>query len=480
MGIYRFFVSGYLLAFATLVPGYAQQKPASRPNMVLFIADDLGVKDIGPYGNTIVRTPHLDRLAKESLVFNRAFAASPTCGPSRSSLLTGLLPMRHGAHGNHSGVNEGTLSLIHYLSESGYDVAIAGKLHVGPVSVFPFERIAGTNVREPGYENKPGLYHDLDLGPVDAWLGKRKGGKPFVLVVADHSPHVIWPEKPTYEPSGVDVPEIHIDTEDTRKARARYYTDVTKMDSNVGLLLDLLERHSLAGNSVLMFTADQGPQWAFGKWGLYDYGVQVPLIIRWPGHIAPSTRTDALVSHVDILPTLMEISKRQPPSDIDGRSFFEVLANSNATHREMVFASHTGDQQMNRSPMRMLRTARYKYILNLAPDELYNTHMNLANDHDGGREYWPSWQEMSFKDTHAAEVLWRYHHRPEEELYDLSNDPWERVNLAQDEKYAELMAEFRRQMAMWRKQQGDTKTGPEEDITTPRKPGEPPIAPYVF
>lgn len=473
-------VKQYLVLVLAGLLGYGQVQGQTLPNIVIFIADDLGVNDIGPYGNTVVRTPHLDELANESLRFKQAFAASPTCGPSRSSLLTGLLPLRHGAHGNHSGVNDGTASMIQRLSELGYRVAIAGKLHVGPETVFPFERIGGTNVPEPGFEQNPGLRHDLNLKPVDTWMGKLDKDKPFALVVADHSPHVIWPEVATYTTAEVDIPKIHIDTEDTRKARARYYTDVTKMDANVGTLLALMDKHGLTSNSMVIFTADQGPQWAFGKWGLYDYGIQVPLLVRWPGHIAPNTTTAALVSQIDIMPTLIELAGDIPPEDIDGKSFLRLFENPGQDHREMVFASHTGDLQMNRSPMRMLRTARYKYILNLAPDEVYHTHMNLANDHDGGREYWPSWRRESFRDAHAAAVLWRYHHRPQEELYDLEQDPWEQRNLAQDETHVELMETFRKQMARQRQQQGDTKTGPETEAPVPRKPGEAPIAPYVF
>src|SRR5690606_17032228 len=158
------------------------QGNASLPNMVIFIGDDLAVRDIGPYGNRIVRTPNLDKLSNESLVFDKAFAASPTCGPSRSSLFTAMYPMRHGAHGNHSGVKEGVSSMVQRLSALGYHVAIAGKLHVGPTEVFPFERVAGTNAPEPGFENTPGLHYDLILAPVDEWLSAQKPDKPFVLI----------------------------------------------------------------------------------------------------------------------------------------------------------------------------------------------------------------------------------------------------------------------------------------------------------
>jgi len=460
---------------------YGQQQPP-LPNMVIFIGDDLAVWDIGPYGNKVVRTPYLDKLGRESMVFNKAFAASPTCGPSRSSLLTAMYPMRHGAHGNHSGVKEGTSSMVQQLSALGYRVAIAGKLHVGPRDVFPFEYIAGTNVPEPGYEQAPGLHYDLNLAPVDEWLGQQKPDKPFVLIVADHSPHVVWPEKPTYQSDEVDIPPIHIDTDDARRARARYYTDVTKMDTNVGTLMDLLDKHGVAANSILMFTSDQGPQWAFGKWGLYDYGVQVPFIVRWPGKVEAGSRTDALVSQVDILPTMVEIANGTVAHRIDGKSFLPVLKNPGAKHHDAVFASHTGDGKMNRSPMRMLRTDRYKYILNLAPEITYTTHMDRATDHDGGREYWPSWRAASFQNQHAAAVLWRYHHRPAEELYDVEADPWEQVNLAADPAYADMLERFRAQMKAIRAEQGDQETGP-EDLSAPNRnqgKGKGPVAPYVF
>lgn len=462
-----------LLLQAAGFPAFAQHKP----NMVIFIADDLGTIDLPAYGNKVVRTPNLDRLRKESLLFTQAFAASPTCGPSRSSLLTGLLPMRHGAHGNHSGVKEGTRSLVHYLQELGYRVAIAGKLHFGPASVFPLEHIAGTNTIEPGFEKTPGLHYDLNLGPVDEWLGKAGRNKPFVLLVADHSPHVIWPEKAAYDTAGIDVPDFHINTPETRKARARYYTDITKMDGNLGRLMALLNKHGLSQNTVLMFTADQGPQWAFGKWSLYDYGIRVPLLVKWPGVVKPGTQTGALVSLTDLLPTMVEIAGGTPPQNIDGLSFYAPLQKGALqTHRQTVFASHTGDGMMNRTPMRMLRTTRYKYILNIVPDTLYNTHMNKARDHDGGREYWDSWRKAAFTGEHAAAVLWHYHHRPAEELYDLQADPSERRNLAADVAYMELMRQFRKDMEAARRQQQDTVTGPEAII---KKTG-PPLAPYIF
>lgn len=319
-------------ALATIPHAWAQKTstPDKKPvNIVLFVADDLGANDIGPYGNRVVRTPNLDRLASESVVFSNAFASSPTCAPSRASIHTGLYPFRNGAHVNHSGIREGIQTLPVCLQSLGYKVAIAGKLHVGPGRFYPFEMIHNTNGPEPGHEKDGVLWTDLNMEPVDQWLAEASANKSrFMLVVNDHSPHVIWPEKPEYESTKVDVPSIHIDTEATRKSRARYYTDITKMDGNIGKLLKSLEKYKMDENTVVIFTADQGPQWAFGKWNLYDYGIRVPLLVKWPGTVKGGTETNALVSLVDLLPTATELAGGSPAKnlkDIDGKSLLPIL-----------------------------------------------------------------------------------------------------------------------------------------------------------
>jgi uncharacterized sulfatase len=467
-----------LTSEGTAQPQFSSEaKPA---NVVIFIADDLGAHDIGPYGNRVVRTPNLDRLASESLVFSEAFASSPTCSPSRASIYTGLFPFRNGAHANHTGIRDNVQTLPVYMKSLGYRVGLAGKLHVGPMELYPFELIHNTNVPEPGYENKGVLWTDLIMEPVDEWLAEVSGKKdPFVLIVNDHSPHVVWPENPEYNPSEADIPDRHINTEDTRKSRARYYTDITKMDGNVGKLMKSLEKHGLDENTVVVFTADQGPQWAFGKWNLYDYGIQVPLMVKWPGVVKGGKTANALVSLVDIVPTVIEIAGGEAPSQpeaIDGESLVPLLQGKRFFHRDTIFASHTGDGTMNRAPMRAIRTERYKYILNLAPEIVYNTHMNKAKDHDGGREYWSSWEKRSYQTEHSASVLWRYHNRPAEELFDVNKDPDETVNLAADPLYAEIMEKFRTEMGRWREQQSDYETGPYQEPES-IKIG---VAPYIF
>ncbi len=479
----RMLYTGALLL--SIMPLTLAQKNISakeHTNIVLFVADDLGAADIEPYGNQIVNTPNLESLAKESLLFSQAFASSPTCSPSRASIHTGIYPFRNGAHANHSGIKEDVKTLPSYLKPLGYRVAIAGKFHVGPIDQYPFEFIHNTNVPEPGHEGQGVLWTDLNMAPVDEWLAKiSKSKEPFMLVVNDHSPHVFWPEKAEYEASEIDIPGFHIDTKETRKSRARYYTDITKMDGNVGKLLSSLEKYKMSENTIVIFTADQGPQWAFGKWNLYDYGIRVPLLIKWPGKIKGGSETDAIVSLIDLLPTAVEIAGGTPPASpevIDGMSIIPLLLGQKCDHRQRVYASHSGDGVMNQSPLRMIRTSRYKYILNLAPEIKYTTHIDKSKGgHDEGQEYWFSWETRSHENDHAAAVLWRYHNRPKEELYDVTKDPYELVNLAGNPYYKDIVEDFRADMAEWREQQGDKESGP---FVAPPRDNKPPVAPYIF
>jgi uncharacterized sulfatase len=451
MYLFRLFGT-FLLVCASFGVHAADER---KPNIVLFLADDLTTRDTGPYGASRVRTPQLDALARESLRFDRAFAASPTCVPSRAALYTGLMPFRNGAHPNHSQCREGVQSLAQHFAAVGYQVVQAGKRHFAPQSVFPWDRIESSEIPEPGFEAKPGLNTDLNVAAVDRWLARRTDSRPLFLIVADHSPHVVWTQRATFDSAEVDVPPDHIDTPDTRRARARYYTDIEKMDRNLASLVASLRRHALWDNTAFLFTSDQGAQWAFSKWTLYDSGIRVPLLVRWPGKTRPGTHTDALVSLVDIVPTLLEGVGVPVPAGLDGESFLGVVLGATVRHRDVVFTTHTGDREWNRSPARSIRTERYKLIVNLAPRIVYTTHMDLAKDHDGGREYWPSWEEAARTDPLAARVLDRYRHHPPEELYDVQLDPYEQHNLAEDSRYTKILADLRTRLAAWREAQGD-------------------------
>jgi arylsulfatase A-like enzyme len=460
------FPAAILLTTATVM-AQASRKPAAagKPDIVLFIADDLTFNDIGPYGSQDVRTPNLNQLAGESLKFQNAFAASPTCTPSRSAMFTGLYPMRNGAHANHSFINDGVVTLPVYMQNLGYRVVLAGKSHIGPRELFPFEYLENGNIMPPG--KKDLLWTDLNTSAVDSLLQHRDRSRPLCLIVAAHSPHVFWLPNDGYDPRQIKLPPTFVDTRQTRLARCNYYTDVTHMDQQVGEVRASIQRSGLADNTLFIFIADQGAQWPFAKWSLYEAGIHVPMLVCWPGHVKKNAATDAMVSLIDLLPTFIEVAGGKAPPGIDGRSILPVLSGKSDHHRDEVFAAHTGDKEMNHAPMRCIRTDQYKYIINLRPDVQYTTHVSAGGENDG-KNYWSTWLKKAESDPAAAAVVQRFHKKPPEELYDLKADPFELHNLAGDSEHAQVLVELRKKVQQRRVQQGEdlTKAPMPEDART--------------
>lgn len=459
----HFFALTLVLAFAPLVH-------AQPPHIVLFIADDLSWHDLGCYGAKDVKTPNVDALAKQSMRFSSAFATSPTCTPSRCSIFTGLYPFRNGAHANHSWINAGVQTMPRYMKQLGYRVVIAGKTHFGPREQFEFEYLKGSNVMPPG--KKQVLWTDLSTAKVDELLASHDKSKPLCLIVCSHSPHVYWMDSQGYDPKAINLPPYLLDTPQTREMRCKYYTDVSHMDEQLGDVLKSLDRHGFdASRTLFLFTSDQGAQWPFAKWNLYDAGIRVPLLARWTGTIKPGATTDALVSLVDVLPTMLNAGGAvdQLTPKLDGESFLPVLLGQSDKLHDAVFASNTGDKDMNRSPMRAVRTARFKYVLNLLPNDPFKCHISDAGGADG-LFYWKSWEALAKADAHSKAVVEHYRHRPPEELFDAQADPYELHDLAQDPAHSKDLAQMRRLVRDWRVQQGedlnkvpmpeDSRTGP--------------------
>jgi uncharacterized sulfatase len=419
----------------------------AKPNIVIVLADDLGRSDVGCYGNTVVRTPHIDRLAREGMRLDNAFTAEAICSPSRSTLYTGLYPVRHGCHMNHGSVKSGVRSLAHYLKPLGYRVALAGKVHVKPAEAFPFEHFKG--------------------GDVERFLRSVGREEPFCLVYASNEPH--GPHRSGgYDPARIPLPPTLVDTPELRRNMADYYTDIDVLDREVGDIHALLEKHGRAGDTLTLFTSDHGPAW-FAKWTLYDAGLHVPFIAHWPGVIKPGSRSDVLLSFVDVLPTCIEAAGGASPQGVDGRSFLPVLSGKTQEHRDVVFGTHTNRGVFSGStyPIRAVRTRTHKYIRNLDPDGVYQnilTH-GRSNRPEDASPVWKSWQEKAKTDPFAAERVRWFQHRPAEELYDLRSDPHEMKNLAGDPAQRPRLEQMRRMLDDWMAQQGDQ--GLRTELTVP-------------
>ena len=282
----------------------------------------------------------------------------------------------------------------------------------------------------------------------------RENAKPLCIFVGSNWPHVPWPKTAEgYDPASLELPAGSIDTPATREWRARYAAAVSRADDELGKVYEAAHA-TLGTNIIFLFSADHGAQWPFAKWNLYDSGVRVPLIIQWPGVIKPGTRTDAITSWIDFLPTLLEAAGGTAPRDIDGKSFLPVLLGKTNKHRDRIFTTHSGDGHFNVYPMRSLRTAEWSYILNLHPDYAFTTHIDLPVNL-GQRAYFATWEAAAGTNAQAAAIVKRYHERPSEELYDLKADPFEQHNLASDPSEASRLSEMRVEVEAWMREQGD-------------------------
>lgn len=423
------------------------QPDKQKPVIVVFVADDHGYFDSTVYGSVNVRTPHMQRLADNGLTFTQAFVASPSCAPSRAAMLTGLMPARNGAEANHTYPREGVKQLPAYMRALGYETAAFGKVAHGPARP----------AHEAGFDHVNRGGSGINIEAIDRYLKSRDSQKGLCLFIGCRWTHVLgpWPQNERFDPRVIALPPTIYDNWKTRQYRTRYLSAVEKVDHDLGQAYALIRRH-FGDNVLFMYTSDHGSQWPFGKWNLYDVSTRTLLLVEWPGVIQPGRKTDAMVSWVDFLPTLIETAGGEAPKDIDGQSFLGLLRGQTNRHRDEIFTTHSGDGRMNVYPMRSIRTARYKYILNLRSDCYYTTHIDLGRNQDG-LEFWYSWVQAAEDDPRARWLVDRYHVRPEEELYDIQDDPFELINLADLPEHRDTLQRLRRRLKEWMDAQGDTK-----------------------
>lgn len=438
-------LTGVLLAVLLSGASALMAAPTSRPNLVIFISDDHTPHDSSAYGAKDILTPNMDRLAAAGMTFDRCFAASPSCAPSRAAMLTGLMPARNGAEPNHAAPRAEIKKLPAYFHELGYEVVAFGKVgHYNQTTNYGFDLALHCSFHE-----------DIAIPAALQWLRERKSDKPLCLFVGSNWPHVPWPSGfEGHDPKTVFVPTNHVDTPITHQARAKYYAAISRMDTELGQVYDLA-REKFGTNLFFMHFSDQGAQWPFGKWCLYDDGIRTTMMAVWPGHIAPGSRSQAMVSLIDVLPTLLEVAGGQAPAGLDARSFAPVFEGQTNHFRDLIFATHSGDGNFNVYPSRCVRDERWKYILNLHPEFEFTTHVTKAR---GGAPYWKSWVHKAESDSDAATKVHRYQARPREELYDLLTDPCEQHNLAQAPAQAERLRTMHAKLEQWMTDQGDQRT----------------------
>jgi uncharacterized sulfatase len=412
--------------------------------LVVFIADDHSYLDSSVAGNEDVHTPSMARLAAAGMTCTYVFAASPSCAPSRAAMLTGLAPVRNGSMFNHQPPRPEVKKLPAYLKELGYETVAIGKVaHYEQVQQYGFDRSEHFK-----------FHDDACVSAAVAFLRQRKSDRPLCLMVGTNWPHVPWPEADSsVDEHKLHLPPTHVDTPETRHWRARYYAAIKKMDDDLGAVFDAAYQ-TLGDNTLFISFSDHGAQWPFGKWNLYDAGMRVPFFAVWPGRIKPMSRSDGILSLMDVLPTLIEAGGGRTPDGLDGKSMLIVLTEAAPSSRDVIFGTHSGDGKMNEYPMRSVRTERFKYIRNLRPEAEYHTHIELGKAVDG-RDYWTSWVAKAQTDKHAALLVDRYFRRSAEELYDLEQDPYEQHNLATEAAFAEPLKKLQARLSSAMAANGD-------------------------
>jgi N-sulfoglucosamine sulfohydrolase len=424
--------------------GASGAEPAAR-NIVLVVADDLG-RDLGCYGSP-VKTPRLDALAREGARFTHAFGTTASCSPSRSVILTGLHNHANGQYGlAHAEHNFHTLptvaSLPKLLRAAGYRTASVGKLHVQPEAVYPFEFFL--NDRTPG-----GARNGAAMAERCREFLAEPSDRPFFLYFCPTDPHRdatgfanrgrypgITPV--TYQPGDVPVPPFLPDQPEVRAELAEYAQSVSRLDQGVGRLLDLLRETNQLDRTLVVFLSDNGIPFPGAKTSVYDPGIHLPLIVRAPDPATHGKVVEAMVSWVDITPTLLDFAGVAPPkAGLQGRSFLPLLDGRPAEGWDSVYASHTFHEVTMYNPMRAIRTRRHKLIWNLAP----GLPTPFASDLYGS----PTWQGVLARGdaSYGQRSLEAFLHRPALELYDLEADPGESHNLASTPEHAGLVAQLR-------------------------------------
>lgn len=423
----------------------------ARPNILWLISEDTS-PDFACYGNKIAKTPNVDRLAAEGAMYTNAFVTGPVCSASRSGFMTGMYQTSIGTHNHRSHRDDGyTLPqpvevITHYFRQAGYFTS----------------NCAGINYDKPGktdwnFKPRPDAFDGTD------W-SQRKPGQPFFAQVNFNFTHRQFKRDPDnpIDPNEVEIPPYYPDHPITRRDWADYLESVQLLDKQIGTVLKRLADEGLADNTVVMYFGDHGRPHVRGKQWLYEEGIRIPMIIRWLGHIKPGTVVHDLVSTVDHAPTFLTVAGIEPPGHLQSRT----LLGRGRKKRDCIFAAR---DRCDGTPdrIRCVRTKRHKYIRNFHPERLY-TQFN-------------GYKKLQYPVLTLMHVLHKQGKltpdqarfmaqiRPEEELYDLENDPHELRNLAGDPKFGGVLSNLRGKLDQWTKQTADCGQTPEDPAIEARE-----------
>lgn len=427
-----------------------------RTNVLLITTDDLGLC-LGCFGDPQARTPNIDKLAGDGMRFDRAWVTQSSCSSSRSSILTGLYPHQNGqiGIGNQYRMKPGVRTLPGLLKTAGYRTGLVGKYHVQPAEPMPWDYFVDQSQLPDKHD--PNNYVRMANEFLDA-----NTTSPFFLMVNFTDPHKPFqypiaglPAKPLLPSEVKPFDFLSLDTPLIRRDMAGYYNCASRADAGVGMLLETLSKHGREKNTLVIFLGDNGPPFTRSKTSCYEAGLRTPLLIRWPGHTKPGSSTKALVSTVDLLPTILDASGVKMPEGLAGKSLTSLFKDESAPWRNTLFGEHNVHTNYAYFPRRAIRDQRYKLIVNLFSGRFNNPTPGI----DGCPALAAS-REPGVPEA-VRKVYERLVNPPAVELYDLEKDPSEFVNLADDPAHAQQRQRLMAELGKWRESTNDPLLKPE-------------------
>ena len=491
-----------ILIFFSLV--LVSKLSAGEPvrNVILFVTDDQS-QTLGCYGDAVADSPNIDMLAKNGVVFDLAFATTASCSASRSVILSGLHNHKNGQYGHQHHFhkfgafpNVASLALPRVMAKSGYRTARAGKYHVAPEVVFHFEKTVagkGRDVVAMAEGCREFLSDQTDQRPFFLYFATQdphRSGQVDANSKLELKPNLFgnkregkkFGKEKSFDPANVPVPSWLNDDTETREELAHYYQSCSRVDEGLGRLIDILKENGQLDSTMIIFTADHGAAFSGAKTSVYEPGLRVPFVVHNPYAKKRGFRSKAMISHVDITPTILDFAKglnresnspkkwenanklwdreklfvgenrsgSNPFRTYQGKSFVDALDDPEATHRDAIFGSHTFHEIQMYYPMRTFRDRKYKLIFNIA----HKLDYPFASDLFAAS----SWQR-SFRAgmdaRYGQKSVGQFIQRPRFELYDMAADPYESRNLAADPAYAQTLADYQELLKQTQKDLGD-------------------------
>jgi len=430
---------------------------AAQPNILLLTVDDMSCDSVGVFGSKLANTtPNMDKLASQSLRFAHAHVTVGNCMPCRNVMLSGLYSHNNKVEGFYQVKDPGWPHLVDLMKRAGYFTGIRGKVsHSAPYQPYAWDADLDTLPDgSKGHIKDPKSY---GISTTDGIAKAKAAGKPFCLVVNISDPHKpFWSKakgggKDPYTPSRifkaseVPIPGFLFDDPQVREELALYYSSVRRADDCVGQVLAALKASGEADNTVVMFMSDHGMPLPFAKTQLYHHSTHTPWMARWPGVTkAGSVDKEHMISAVDFLPTILDITGTPHPKHLDGRSYLPLLKGGTQEDRDHVIKEYNENAGRSRDPMRGVQTKKYLYLFN----PWSNGERVFATATTGTVTY-RRMVDLASSSKSLSARLDLYKHRVPEELYDVTKDPDCLINLINQPKHQAELKELRAKLDAW-------------------------------